>query len=80
WFTVDFEPAVLTGLTAVVTLEPAVLILPNLVNTACGTNPLLGYGKGINSGKGKIKTGKLDFDDVYFYKELKYNLFSVSQM
>nr|GEX80374.1 hypothetical protein [Tanacetum cinerariifolium] len=30
------------------------------------------------SGKGKIKTGKLDFDDVYFVKELKFNLFSVS--
>nr|GFB31634.1 hypothetical protein [Tanacetum cinerariifolium] len=25
-------------------------------------------------GKGKIKTGKLDFDDVYFVKELKFNL------
>nr|GEY58001.1 putative ribonuclease H-like domain-containing protein [Tanacetum cinerariifolium] len=32
------------------------------------------------SGKGKIKTGKLDFEDVYFGKELKFNLFSVSQM
>nr|GEV41410.1 hypothetical protein [Tanacetum cinerariifolium] len=32
------------------------------------------------SGKGKIKTGKLDFDDVYFVKELKFNLFSISQM
>nr|GEY55640.1 ribonuclease H-like domain-containing protein [Tanacetum cinerariifolium] len=32
------------------------------------------------SGKGKIRTGKLDFDDVYFVKELKVNLFSVSQM
>nr|GEW34954.1 hypothetical protein [Tanacetum cinerariifolium] len=32
------------------------------------------------SGKGKIKTGKLDFDDVYFVKELKFNLFSVSQI
>nr|GEX64417.1 putative ribonuclease H-like domain-containing protein [Tanacetum cinerariifolium] len=32
------------------------------------------------SSKGKIKTGKLDFDDVYFVKELKFNLFSVSQM
>nr|GFA01695.1 putative ribonuclease H-like domain-containing protein [Tanacetum cinerariifolium] len=32
------------------------------------------------SGKGKIKTGKLDFDDVYFVKELKFNIFSVSQM
>nr|GEW50067.1 uncharacterized mitochondrial protein AtMg00810-like [Tanacetum cinerariifolium] len=29
---------------------------------------------------GKIRTGKLDFDDVYFVKELKSNLFSVSQM
>nr|GEZ06653.1 ribonuclease H-like domain-containing protein [Tanacetum cinerariifolium] len=32
------------------------------------------------SRKGKIKTGKLDFDDDYFVKELKFNLFSVSQM
>nr|GEW63915.1 hypothetical protein [Tanacetum cinerariifolium] len=32
------------------------------------------------SGKEKIKTGKLDFDDVYFVKELKFNLFTVSQM
>nr|GEU30115.1 ribonuclease H-like domain-containing protein [Tanacetum cinerariifolium] len=32
------------------------------------------------TGKVKIKTGKLDFDDVYFVKELKFNLFSVSQM
>ncbi|GJU75736.1 putative ribonuclease H-like domain-containing protein [Tanacetum coccineum] len=32
------------------------------------------------TGKGKIKTGNLDFDDVYFVKELKFNLLSVSQM
>nr|GEW53908.1 hypothetical protein [Tanacetum cinerariifolium] len=32
------------------------------------------------SGKGNIKKGKLDFDDVYFVKELKFNLFSVSKM
>nr|GEX87087.1 ribonuclease H-like domain-containing protein [Tanacetum cinerariifolium] len=32
------------------------------------------------SGKGKIRTGKLYFEDVYFVKELKFNLFSVSQM
>nr|GEW93223.1 ribonuclease H-like domain-containing protein [Tanacetum cinerariifolium] len=32
------------------------------------------------SGKGKIKTRKLDFDDVYFVKELKFNLFSILQM
>nr|GEW14350.1 copia protein [Tanacetum cinerariifolium] len=31
--------------------------------------------------KGKIKTGKLDFDDVYFVKELQhFNLFYVSKM
>ncbi|GJS51380.1 hypothetical protein Tco_0624742 [Tanacetum coccineum] len=30
--------------------------------------------------KGKIKTGSLDFDDVYFCKDLKYNLFSMSQI
>ncbi|GKC33691.1 hypothetical protein Tco_1046075 [Tanacetum coccineum] len=32
------------------------------------------------TGKGKIRTRKLDFEDVYFVKELKFNLFSVSQM
>nr|GEW11984.1 hypothetical protein [Tanacetum cinerariifolium] len=32
------------------------------------------------SDKGKIKTGKLDFEDVYFVKELQFNLFSVLQM
>ncbi|GKD15672.1 retrovirus-related pol polyprotein from transposon TNT 1-94 [Tanacetum coccineum] len=32
------------------------------------------------TGKGKIKTDKLDFEDVFFVKELKFNLFSVSQM
>ncbi|GJX95029.1 putative ribonuclease H-like domain-containing protein [Tanacetum coccineum] len=30
--------------------------------------------------KGEIKTANLDFDDVYFINELKFNLFSVSQM
>nr|GEX57690.1 hypothetical protein [Tanacetum cinerariifolium] len=32
------------------------------------------------TGKRKIRTGKLDFEDVYFVKELKFNLFSISQM
>ncbi|GKB70976.1 hypothetical protein Tco_0932388 [Tanacetum coccineum] len=32
------------------------------------------------TGKGKIRTSKLDFEDLYFVKELKFNLFSVSQM
>ncbi|GJS48317.1 ribonuclease H-like domain-containing protein [Tanacetum coccineum] len=37
--------------------------------------------KGYISGKGKIKTGKLDFEDACFVKELQhFNLFSVSQM
>nr|GFC34555.1 putative ribonuclease H-like domain-containing protein [Tanacetum cinerariifolium] len=30
--------------------------------------------------KGTIKTGKLEFENVYFVKDLKYNLFSVSQI
>nr|GEV77733.1 ribonuclease H-like domain-containing protein [Tanacetum cinerariifolium] len=43
---------------------------------AFGRNP-----KGVKiTSKGKIRTGKLDFDDVYFVKELKFDLFSVSQM
>nr|GEZ20217.1 hypothetical protein [Tanacetum cinerariifolium] len=32
------------------------------------------------TGKGTIKTNNLDFEDVYFVKELKFNLFSFSQM
>ncbi|GKB40289.1 hypothetical protein Tco_0885231 [Tanacetum coccineum] len=32
------------------------------------------------TGKGTLKTGKLDFEDVYFVKELQFNLFRVSQM
>nr|GEV41227.1 ribonuclease H-like domain-containing protein [Tanacetum cinerariifolium] len=30
------------------------------------------------TGKGTIKTGKLEFKNVYFVKDLKYNLFSIS--
>ncbi|GJT94809.1 putative ribonuclease H-like domain-containing protein [Tanacetum coccineum] len=30
--------------------------------------------------KGTIKTGNIDFENVYFVRELKFNLFSVSQM
>ncbi|GJT14032.1 putative ribonuclease H-like domain-containing protein [Tanacetum coccineum] len=40
-----------------------------------------GGSKGYITGKGKIKTGKLEFKDVCFVKELQhFNLFSVSQM
>ncbi|GKB61001.1 putative ribonuclease H-like domain-containing protein [Tanacetum coccineum] len=40
-----------------------------------------GGSKGYITGKGKIKTGRLDFEDVCFVKELQqFNLFSVSQI
>ncbi|GJX38258.1 ribonuclease H-like domain-containing protein [Tanacetum coccineum] len=39
-----------------------------------------GHEGGKITGKGTIKTGKLEFENVYFVKELKYNLFSVSQI
>nr|GEU35624.1 hypothetical protein [Tanacetum cinerariifolium] len=32
------------------------------------------------TGKGTTKTGKLEFENVYFVKDLKYNLFSASQI
>nr|GEU83989.1 putative ribonuclease H-like domain-containing protein [Tanacetum cinerariifolium] len=42
------------------------------------------FGGGVNggriTGKGTLKTSKLDFKDVYFVKELNFNLISVSQM
>nr|GEU77558.1 copia protein [Tanacetum cinerariifolium] len=43
---------------------------------AFGVNP----NGGKISGNGKIKTCKLDFDDVYFVKELKFNILSVLQI
>nr|GEX71145.1 ribonuclease H-like domain-containing protein [Tanacetum cinerariifolium] len=53
-------------------------------NDAPGRSKYVAFGGnpkgGKITGKGKIRTGKLDFDDVYFVKELKFNLFSVSQM
>nr|GEW37012.1 hypothetical protein [Tanacetum cinerariifolium] len=36
--------------------------------------------RGKITSKGKISTGELDFEDVYFVKELKFKLLSVSQM
>ncbi|GJZ26177.1 ribonuclease H-like domain-containing protein [Tanacetum coccineum] len=36
--------------------------------------------RGKITGKGKIRTSKLHFEDVYFVKELKFNLLSVLQM
>ncbi|GKA03702.1 putative ribonuclease H-like domain-containing protein [Tanacetum coccineum] len=46
-----------------------------------GGHVAFGSSKGYITCKGKIKTGKLDFEDVCFVKELyHFNLFSVSQM
>ncbi|GKF23265.1 hypothetical protein Tco_0075587 [Tanacetum coccineum] len=46
-----------------------------------GGSVVFGGSKGKITGKGKIRTGKLDIDDVFFVKELQdFNLFSVSQM
>nr|GEV75590.1 hypothetical protein [Tanacetum cinerariifolium] len=46
-----------------------------------GGSVAFGGSNGRITGKGKIKTGRLDFEDVYYVEELKhYNLFSVSQM
>ncbi|GKB45060.1 ribonuclease H-like domain-containing protein [Tanacetum coccineum] len=46
-----------------------------------GGSVVFGGSKGRITGKGKIRTGKLDIDNVYFVKELQdFNLFSVSQM
>ncbi|GKA58521.1 putative ribonuclease H-like domain-containing protein [Tanacetum coccineum] len=39
-----------------------------------------GASRGRINGKGTLKTGKISFEDVYFVKELQFNLFSVSQM
>nr|GEW32391.1 putative ribonuclease H-like domain-containing protein [Tanacetum cinerariifolium] len=45
-----------------------------------GGSVAFGGSNGRIDGKGKIKTGKLDFKDVYYVEELKhYNLFYVSQ-
>nr|GFC24665.1 ribonuclease H-like domain-containing protein [Tanacetum cinerariifolium] len=44
-----------------------------------GGSIAFGGSNGRITGKGKIKTGRLDFEDVYYVEELKhYNLFSVS--
>ncbi|GJR34575.1 putative ribonuclease H-like domain-containing protein, partial [Tanacetum coccineum] len=46
-----------------------------------GGSVAFGGSKGYITGKGKIKTGKLDFKDMCFVKELQhFNIFSVSQI
>nr|GEX01312.1 putative ribonuclease H-like domain-containing protein [Tanacetum cinerariifolium] len=67
------QPPRVTAAQALVVIDAKEL---NSGYVAFGGNPKGGK----ISSKGKIKTGKLDFKDVYFVKELKFNLFSVSQM
>ncbi|GJZ89554.1 putative ribonuclease H-like domain-containing protein, partial [Tanacetum coccineum] len=47
------------------------------VNTA---HPKTIVNRGKITSKGTLKIGKLDFEDMYFVKELQFNLFSVSLM
>nr|GEU71715.1 uncharacterized mitochondrial protein AtMg00810-like [Tanacetum cinerariifolium] len=68
--------------------SPKASTFPPKVTDVKGNPPHALKNKGvINSGCSRhmtgnmsYLTGKLDFDDVYFVKELKFNLFSVSQM
>nr|GEV00666.1 ribonuclease H-like domain-containing protein [Tanacetum cinerariifolium] len=72
--------------------KPKCLILDNVFQHTSASMTLkkfdytdaLGRSKNPKDGniiaKGKIRTEKLDFNDVYFVKELKFNLFSVSHM
>nr|GEV19827.1 hypothetical protein [Tanacetum cinerariifolium] len=50
------------------------------IDTQDGGYVSFGQGGGKITGKGIIKIGKLEFENVYFVKDLKYNLFSVSQI
>nr|GEX99652.1 putative ribonuclease H-like domain-containing protein [Tanacetum cinerariifolium] len=55
---------------------------PNVRGNQMNWNNLKSYQLGgcKITGKETIKTGKLEFENVYFVKDLKYNLFSVSQI
>ncbi|GJR22826.1 ribonuclease H-like domain-containing protein [Tanacetum coccineum] len=57
--------------------EMLLTITPKTVNHTCLKDLTMLISKADSS---KIRTGKLDFEDVYFVKELKFNLFSVSQI
>nr|GEU62446.1 retrovirus-related Pol polyprotein from transposon TNT 1-94 [Tanacetum cinerariifolium] len=58
--------------------KPKYLFLDHVTRNTSASMTLKRGGKIFS--KGKIRTGKLEFDDVYFVKELKFNLFSISQM
>ncbi|GJV52838.1 putative ribonuclease H-like domain-containing protein [Tanacetum coccineum] len=53
----------------------------NYIDARGRSKSVMGGAKGGKiTGKRTLKTGKLDFEDVYFVKELQFNLFSVSQI
>nr|GEX50801.1 putative ribonuclease H-like domain-containing protein [Tanacetum cinerariifolium] len=58
--------------------KPKCLVLDHIFRNTIASVTLKRFD--YNDALGRSKTGKLDFDDVYFVKELKVNLFSVSQM
>nr|GEV63227.1 ribonuclease H-like domain-containing protein [Tanacetum cinerariifolium] len=59
--------------------RPKCLVLDHALRTTSASMTLKRFD--YNDALGRSKSaGKLDFDDVYFVKELKFNLFSVSQM
>ncbi|GJX43432.1 hypothetical protein Tco_0260108 [Tanacetum coccineum] len=62
-------------------MSPNTMVDPVLEIDFNGGPVAFGGSKGYITGKGKIKTRKLDFEDVCFVKELQhFNLFSVSQI
>nr|GFA98121.1 hypothetical protein [Tanacetum cinerariifolium] len=67
--------------------RPKTLVLDHVFRTTSASMTLKRFDYNDALGRSKsviawvpIKTGKLDFDDVYYVKELKFNIFSVSQM
>ncbi|GJT02728.1 hypothetical protein Tco_0823897 [Tanacetum coccineum] len=78
WFTED-HTVVDSGCSSYMTGNKAYLLDYedyNGVFMAFGSDPKGGK----ITGKGKIRTANLEFDDVYFVDELKFNLFFISQM
>nr|GEY04166.1 ribonuclease H-like domain-containing protein [Tanacetum cinerariifolium] len=63
--------------------KPKCLILDHVSRNTRNTSYLSDFEE-LNGGYvafgGNPKGGKLDFNDAYFFKELKFNLFSISQM
>ncbi|GJR15710.1 putative ribonuclease H-like domain-containing protein [Tanacetum coccineum] len=58
--------------------DPILQIMKKLIKDLLPLEVIPNEGKLLE--KGKIRTSQLDFEDVYFIKELKFNLFSVSQI